>query len=303
MSSDSKILTESGTNEAEFLRFSVGTQLYGINVAKVRQVLLFDRTQLVELPGTPAAVLGSFRFRDRPIPIIDLKSYLRKDAEPSSPRPLLLVTEFNQCVVGFVVDAVDSIMRCNWQQFVPLEHGSYGSHEPTVIGTIMTKTEMIPVLDVEILLSMLVPHANIETRADQVTPTADISRASVKVLYCEDSTIVQKTLMRYLAAAGVNHVTLCTTGREGLDVLSLNQEQFDIIISDIEMPVMDGLTFCRELRKLPHCATTPVIFFSSTVTPEMKLKCLDVGGTSAVSKPEIEQIVHAIDDYVVNKSK
>lgn len=301
--SKSKILLESGTNEVEFLRFYISEQLYAVNVAKVRQVIVYDEKNIVPLPGTPASVAGTLRFRDRPIPVVDLCIYLNmKENIRTSPR-LTMVCEFNQVVVAFVVDGVDNIMRCKWTDYVPLENASYASNQQTVIGTIITKTEMIPVLDVELLLCTLIPEHNVDSQIESFVPPHNDNLKSLRIVHCEDSSLVQRAMAKFLSAAGVTQVKTFLSGKEGLEYLkNAGAGEVDILITDIEMPQMDGLTLCKELRQLPQYKQLPVLFFSSTITEEMKIKCKNVGGSGAFSKPEMANIVARLCEFVSNNS-
>ena len=300
-SSDKGILLEAGTNEVEFLRFGILGQIFGINVAKVRQVMVYYPDQVVQIPGTPHEITGQFCFRGNPIPVIDLTMYLKKQI-PDSDRRLLLVCEFNLTTVGFVVDSVDRILRCSWGSFKPLEQSQFGSANVSIVGTVMTADEMIPVVDVELVLAELIPSAGMESKelSEKQKHSTLIDRKDVSLVYCEDSSIVQRVLLKTLQSAGFEKIRMFPNGADAMEHLRAHpREPIDIFISDIEMPKMDGLTFCRELRGLASYQKTPFVFFSSTVSEEMKRKCKLVGGDRAYSKPEIDGIVGAIDELIV----
>ncbi len=305
--SDNKgILLEAGTNEVEFLRFGILGQVFGINVAKVRQVMVFAPEQVVEIPGTPEQISGQFCFRGNPIPVIDLTLYLKKRIDSENKQRLLLVCEFNLTTVAFIVDSVDRILRCSWSAFRPLEHSQFGQSNTSIVGTVLYNDEMIPVVDVELVLAELIPSAGMEgkelTEAQRVSTTID--RKDVSVVYCEDSHIVQKVLLKTLQNAGFKKIKMFPSGSDALDHIKAHPEEtIDIIISDIEMPKMDGLTFCKQLRGVEMHKKTPFIFFSSTVSEEMKRKCHLVGGDKAFSKPEIGNIVEAIDSLIDDKNR
>ncbi len=295
------ILLEVGTNEVEFLRFGLGEQTFGINVTKIRQVLVYRPETIVEIPGTPETIRGQYCFRGDPIPVIDLALYLKKNVLVDRSRRLLLVCEFSLTKVGFVVDSVDRILRCSWDSFRPLEHSNFAGSSSSIVGTVLLQNEMIPIIDVELALAELIPSAGIEltelSEEDKVSTVLD--RASVQIVSCEDSSIVQKALSNVLASAGFSKVKMFASALDALTyVKKTPQSPPDIIISDIEMPRMDGLTFCRELRKLGAFQGVPFVFFSSTITEEMRRKCDQVGGNAALSKPEIAKIVKTIDELV-----
>lgn len=298
------ILLEVGTNEVEFLRFGLGKQIFGINVAKVRQVLVYQENSVVEIPGTPESIRGTFCFRGYPIAVIDLDIYFNRPIPDLGAPRLLLVCEFNQTTVGFIVDSVDRIMRCSWSQFSPLAQNQMGTSDSTVVGTIIQGDEMIAILDVEAVLAKIIPSVSIEAHINEPPPTPahNIDRSKYSIVYCEDSTVVQKVLLKSLTAAGFKKIKLFTNGAEGYEYLkSEESNSTDIVISDIEMPQMDGLSLCKAIRGLVHHQSTPFVFFSSTVSDEMKRKCEQVGGNASFSKPEVSQLVEAIDSILFTK--
>lgn len=290
-----KILLESGTNEVEFLRFGMSGQLYGVNVAKVRQVIVFEPAKLCALPDLPEYILGNLNCRGECIPIVDLpKLFKMKPTEQLTPR-LLLILEFNRTVIGFVVDTVDRIIRSSWKDFVPAEHQLALVKSSAVVGTLMNGEEMTPILDVEALLGELLPSASMESQLE--LDSSDLTKATqqLRILICEDSAVVRKVLISTLSKAGYNDIVTFGTGLHGFEYLSATPKpEVDVIISDIEMPMMDGLTLCRQVRQMNDWRSTPFFFFSSTVSPEMREKCRSVGGTEAFAKPEIIRLVDVL---------
>jgi two-component system chemotaxis response regulator CheV len=295
------VLLEVGTNEVEFLRFSLAGQVFGINVSKIRQVMVFQPEQVVPIPGTPDVVLGQYSYRGDPIPVIDLSKHLKKNCEDRGGRRLFLVCEFSLTKVAFVVDGVDRIVRCSWESFKPLEQTTFGQSSASIVGTIFIKDEMVPVVDIEAVLTELIPSSGIEgvVLTDEDKNAGKLDKSSVSIVYADDSPIVRKALLGYLNQAGFERVKTFNNGHEALTyMLQEGRAPVDLVISDIEMPRMDGLTFCKNLKAAPACSKIPLIFFSSTVTDEMQRKCKQVGGDRAYSKPEIKKIVRAISELL-----
>lgn len=293
------ILLEVGTNEVEFLLFRLGTLHYGINVGKVCQITLFDESKVVPLPHSPKDLLGVMKFRERTISLIDLKSYLGVSSASTSAHRLLLVAEFNQRTIGFVIDAVERIERCTWKQFVPVTDTIAGASTNCVVGTVTLGETIIMILDLETIMSTIDPSMSIDAYADQITKNTDYARSKVSILHCEDSAVVQKTLLKTLETAGFRKFYTFPTGAEGLAFLNQpNAPKVDIILSDIEMPKMDGLTFCKNVRDNPLYKDLPFVFFSSMINEQMEQKCKGVGGDACFSKPQIHMIVDAIENLV-----
>lgn len=290
------ILLESGTNEVEFLRFGCAGQSYGINVAKVSQILLFKPELLTKVPMRPRSMLGTVDYRGRSIPVIDLAEYLELPLPDQDKQRLLLVTQFNQHVTGFVVDNVDGIVRCSWTEFVPLEDQVFGDGGSNVVGTVTVADVLMLILDVEVILGTLIPTSSISQYSDKVAKSASLDRSKIRVLYCEDSPTVQKILIKTLREAGFEKIEVFPNGAEGYErIKSIGANGVDIILSDIEMPRMDGLALCKAVRELSDFKSTPFVFFSSMVDDQMKRKCEQVGGQAAFAKPEVQLIVDCID--------
>ena len=174
-----------------------------------------------------------------------------------------------------------------------------GSASPYVVGTINLKAEIVVLLDVENIMATINPQMSLEFYQDEIISPTTLDRSKVSIVSCEDSMVVQKVLLKTLEAAGYRRIKAFSTGAEGLEYLKDNsRENVDIILSDIEMPQMDGLTLCRNIRTLDHLKDVPFLFFSSMINEQMANKCLSVGGNGSFSKPEIHLIVSAIDNLV-----
>lgn len=290
------ILLESGTNEVEFMRFGLGSTNYGVNVAKVRQAIVYDRSKLSCVPGAPRGVEGNYLYRGECIPIISLRAYVGLGEYKGDTPELLLICEFNQCVIGFVVDSIRDIMRCSWNCLVPSHIESDSLGHAVLTGNIVFKDEITPILDVEAVLAQLIPSSGISRDEKTLRIEEKPSNKTKKIVYCEDSSIVQKVLLKALNELGFSNIHAFSSGAEGLNYLKdVNPGDIDLIISDIEMPKMDGLTLCKEVRTQDHLKKVPFVFFSSTVTDEMRRKCEQVGGNGAFSKPEIAALAEFID--------
>lgn len=298
------ILLEVGTNEVEFLLLRLGTQQYGVNVSKVCQIMIFDRAKITPLPKQRPEFVGLMTFRDQSISVIDMRMHLNvKPVEHEGNTELILVTEFNRRITGFVIDAVDRIERCTWKQFEPITETVCDKDQSSVVGTVTLKDGIVIILDLETIMSTIDPAMSIEQYKDQIAD-AKIDRSKVSIAYCEDSALVQKLLVSSLTAAGFKNIQTFNTGADGFSYFQNNPaESIDIILSDIEMPRMDGLTLCKETKSLPGYDKIPFVFFSSTINEQMQVKCRSVGGAACFSKPEIHHMVDAIEELLAQKGK
>jgi two-component system chemotaxis response regulator CheV len=296
------ILLEAGTNEVEFLIISLGEQRYGINVSKVCQIMVFDPKQVSEMPNQVEEILGIIIFREQAISVIDLSINLKRRNDVQLTQRLLIIAEFNERRTGFIVDGVDRIERVSWSDFEPITGTTCNGQTTSVVGTVRRNEGLIIILDLESIVGSLDPSMSIEFHAKDIA-TANIARDTVRVLHCEDSIVIQKLVYQVLTNAGFSKIEQVANGLQALESLNKNgRGSVDIILSDIEMPSMDGLTMCRTLREDPRYKELPVVFFSSMINEQMAAKCLSVGGNAAYSKPQINMIVSVIED-LINKER
>lgn len=293
------ILLESGTNEVEFLEFMVAGQHFGVNVAKVSQSLVLKNMQLIKLPGGSPHVLGTVYFRHRPISVISMRSLLGIEQDDTQNRDsqLLLVMEFNQHINGFVIDHVLGIRRVTWENFVPLNQAGQEQEVSSVTGTISVEDRLILVLEMEQLISKVDPSLAFSSTTDYAQHFR-LGREEINIVYAEDSSLVRNFTLNKLEEAGFKKFTSFPTGAKALDyVMSVQGEGVDVILSDIEMPEMDGLTFCRRIKTDSRTQAIPFVFYSSMINSQMSAKCLGVGGSASFSKPEIHEVFLAIEEF------
>lgn len=292
---------ELGNNESEFLILSVAGQLFGVNVSKVLNISIWNEELLTKLPGSDGVMLGSIMFRDEHISAIDLSRYMDRMREPSErgSKRLVMATHFNGKTLGFIIDAVEGIERVSWKDFVPFNATFEGAMSSKINGTLTINDKIILIPDLEGIAGELDPSISIDSFEEMVEAQEIEASKMPRILYCEDSKIVQKVTLQSLQKAGFKDVTVCLTGKEGFELIKKREgtgEQFELIISDIEMPEMDGLTLCRETRRLSSMNSVPFVFFSSLINDQMKEECKRVGGDGAHSKPEIHNMVLAIKE-------
>lgn len=296
-----EILLSSGTNEVEFLLLKLGNQRYGINVSKVCTIQVFERDKVFPMPNQLKEVIGVCIFRDKTISIIDLALCVAANSDSESKRRLLVVAEFNKRITGFVVDEVDRIERFSWTQFEPISETTCNNDVSSVLGTVKVNNELIIILDLETVVAKLNPTMSIEHYEPNIEKSI-VDRNSLKIAHIDDSVMIQKFLAKALDSAGFSSLKQFNNGEDAVKFLSSNKD-VDLIICDIEMPRMDGLSFCKNIRKNPDFEKVPIIFFSSLITEQMAVKCKNVGGTASFSKPQVDELVKEIDRYVEPASK
>lgn len=313
-----EILLESGTNELEIAEFSVEGQSYGINVAKIRELIEYDPSRVNRMIGSPPSVLGTYNHRDKPVPLVSLHLFLGHDFSKLARYPILIITEFNLSFYAFLVDHVIDIHRISWADY-SASHSYIQKYSNCVNGTFSINGREILMLDYESITNQIFDLATFESAdvsrggKDSVKPEGSAEQRPLRLLVIEDSRSIQVFLKASLSAAGIENVELCDNGQLGLARLmeirdqacSHNRpvtESVDLIISDIEMPVMDGLTFCLKVKKDPELAKLPVIMFSSMINDEMMRKCMAVGASACISKPQIGILVDKVRELCQGKT-
>jgi len=304
-----EILLESGTNEMELLTFMLGDQLFGLNVVKVQSIMQFDSSLVSKIPEAPAALLGMMLHRDRTIPLVDLSTALNMQNTIESEREIVIVTEFNNVVSGFKVDGVNQINRLSWKAFTPI--GDFiGRSSEGIIGSVnLDETEAL-VVDLEYILAKIIPSMAIKEPTDETLETKDRqSRGNIRIVFAEDSKTIRNSLVRILKNSGFSNVKAFNNGKDAYNALSAINEssrQDDLphaIISDIEMPKMDGLTFCKKLKKDLGLKQIPFIIFSSLINEQMVRKCKSVGADSYITKPETNKLMSMLDEICLQTGR
>lgn len=239
-----------GHNRLELLMFFLGgAQRYGINVFKVHEVI--QRPPLTRIPNAPAVVRGMATLRGKTIPVLDLGMALGQPPIGSDEVGIVIVTEYNRTVQGFLVRAVDRIVNINWEKVVPPPDGAGDDHFLTAIAHV--ENEMVEMIDVEKVLSN-VSGAEIQISETTVNSMVTTHPAQHVVLAVDDSSVARGQMKRTLDRVGVQTV-VARDGKEAYDLLNSWVEKKDpilnqllMVISDIEMPEMDGYTLTSKIR-------------------------------------------------------
>ncbi len=303
---DQKILLQSGTNEMELLVFMMGGELFAVNVAKVQAILQYDDAAVTPLPRAPEAILGMLFYRGHAIPLIDLARTLEASGEPADPRQIVIVMEFNHFVSAYRVDGVQGIERLTWKRFVPISDVAR-SAAGIISGSVHLGGREVLVVDMECILALYVPDLAFREAEDAQEPPPGHRRSDVRLVFVEDSLTIRKKTLQSLTKAGYRNIEVFPDGRRAYDWLVGRAEADppgetpDVIISDIEMPRMDGLTLCRRIREKEPLESVPFIVFSSLINPLMIRKCRAVGADHCVTKPETDRLIAMLDEVVLHR--
>jgi two-component system chemotaxis response regulator CheV len=299
---DTNILLESGTNELEVLEFSLGNNHYGINVAKIKEILSYQ--PVTPIPNAHPSVEGIFMPRDLMITVINLYSCLGREGSPE--RGLFIITNFNKLNIAFHVDDVVGIHRVSWEDIIKPDSTINAEDSGVSTGVIKLDDKLVVILDFEKIVSDISPETGLKvTDLDDYTPR---DRSDSPILIAEDSPLLSKLITDCLKKAGYTKLIVNANGQEAWDKLCQFKKEGNVkdrvhcIITDIEMPIMDGHRLTKLAKEDDQIKDIPLIIFSSLVNEEMKRKGEKLGADAQLTKPEIGNLVEAID-RLIDKSK
>jgi two-component system, chemotaxis family, chemotaxis protein CheV len=294
------VLLESGTNELEIVEFNIANNKFGINVIKVREII--NPIPVVSIPHSHQNIEGIIEIRGEILPVINMAKVL---GYPESAQPTFdkyIVTEFNKQKVVFHVHGVDKIHRISWGD-IEKPTNLYQNIDSQIIGVIRKENEMILLLDFEKIVVDINPATGINN--DRLKHVEKRDRSKFKIVVAEDSALLRKLLSDTLTEAGFQKIDFFENGKDALNYLehSIKEEgdlnkTIDLLITDIEMPMMDGLTLTKQVKDHPLFSKLPVVIFSSLITDDLRHKGQNVGADAQVSKPEIGELIKVIDQLV-----
>ncbi len=293
---DTNILLENGTNELEVLEFQLGTNHYGINVAKIREILSYQ--PVTPIPNAHPCIEGIFMPRDSMITVINLRASL--GLEPMESEGLFIITNFNSLNVAFHVDEVCGIHRVSWGDIIRPDNTINGEDYGISTGVIKLEGRLVVILDFEKIVTDISPETGLRMSVLDEIET-NTSRADTPILIAEDSPLLSKLITNCLKDAGYTHQILASNGQEAWDTIqSLYEEgtldqKIHCVITDIEMPIMDGHRLTKLIKDDENLRHLPVVIFSSLVNDEMRRKGEALGADAQLTKPEIGILVESID--------
>ena len=291
---------KSGSGELEIIEFVVNNIHYAINIVKVKEVIEVKQEAITKIPDTKPEVAGVVVCRNEILPLVDLKYVLFKD-HLDSIGSKGIICEFNQLKVVFCIDNIVAVKRIKWSDIIKPENLI---ESQLSIGNILLDDRVIIMLDFEKIVTDINPNTGISE--DRLINVEYKDRSGIKLVLADDSPMIRRLLKDTLLKSGFTKLNIFNDGQEALNYLtSLKaakgerfKENVDLLITDIEMPQMDGLALTKQIKDDPILNQLPVIIFSSLITPALKHKGEIVGADAQLSKPEIEELVGVIDEFL-----
>ncbi|MGE6123617.1 chemotaxis protein CheV [Aeromonas rivipollensis] len=284
-----------GQNRLELLLFRLnGRQRFGINVFKVREVL--QCPPLTVMPKLNSCIRGVAHIRGQTISVIDLSMAMGKRPIQDISKCFIIISEYNRSVQGFLVHSVERIINMNWESILPPPKGAGRINYMTAVTEV--DGELVEILDVERILNEISPVST-EVSTELVEASVERNPHGRPVLVADDSSVARKQVQRALEAIGVQCV-LAKDGREALNMLleMAKQgpilDQIALVISDIEMPEMDGYTFTAEIRNNPNLKDLHVILHTSLSGVFNQAMVQKVGANNFIAKFQPDELAKAV---------
>ena len=286
-----------GNNKFEMLLFRLGEapgtdrrELFGINVFKVREILVMPT--ITAMANAPANVLGIANIRGQIIPVIDLPAVV--GCVPKRGLNILLVTEYARTTQAFAVEEVDEIVRLDWSDVLAADGN--GGNLVTSIAKLdgdAEKSRLVQVLDVEQILRNVLPASQEDITPQSVGPAVNLPKGAI-ILAADDSPVARMMIEQGLKAMGAPYI-MTKTGQEAWDRLQAieaeahsegktAQDKVALVLTDLEMPVMDGFTLTRNIKQDQRFRSIPVVIHSSLTGTANEAHVKSVGADAYVAK-------------------
>lgn len=299
---DTNILLENGTNELEVLEFMLEGRHYGINVAKIREIISYQ--EATPVPNSHPSIEGIFMPRDTMITAINLRNclQLREYEESEKASSLFIITNFNKLDIAFHVDSVLGIHRVSWNNIIKPGNTVSTSEDGVSTGIIKIDGRLIIILDFEKIITDINPETGL--KMSEIEALGERSPRETPILIAEDSPLLNKLIVNSLKQAGYTNLIHTENGKQAYDVIQqckadgTLKDHVRCIITDIEMPEMDGHRLTKLVKEDEATKDIPIVIFSSLVNEEMKRKGDALGADAQLSKPEIGNLVHIVDELV-----
>ena len=295
-----KILLESGTNEIEVMKFTVQGEFYGINVAKVQEIIMSSKVQ--PMPHAHPSVEGIFKPRDTLITVINLSHYLSGEMAEKTPRDLFIITNFNRMTVAFRVQSIEGISRISWKAIQKPDKTLANGVESITTGIAQCEDQLVSILDFEKIVAEISPETTIQVSEVESLGVRPINNSPIMVV--EDSVLLRRMIDDSLERAGFTQISNFNSGQEAWNYLrSISEDpalyqKVNLIITDIEMPEMDGHRLTKLVKEHPNLKKLPVVIFSSLIDEQMRKKGEELGADEQLAKPEIGKLITILDDLL-----
>ena len=297
-------INEGGQETLQLMEFIVAGGHFGINVAKVDEIMKYSQYPITPMPNSNPFVEGIFRPRTDTMTVINLAAYMGLPPSQDEERDILIITKLNNVKTAFHVHGVEAINKVEMTAIEKPDATIYGGEEGMSTGIAKHGDKLITIIDFEKILIDISP--NLGFSPDDVNKLGNRSRSLKPILISEDSPLLERLIVGSLEKAGYVNITCTANGQEAWSLLESFkksdgplEEYVCAVITDIEMPLMDGHRLLRLIKDDSVLKKLPVIVFSSLITDDMRATGTALGAVGNVSKPEIANLVNILDAHIL----
>ncbi|MDL2307065.1 chemotaxis protein [Desulfovibrio sp. OttesenSCG-928-C06] len=314
--SENNLLLNAASNELEVIEFYITEILedgshyssyFGMNVAKVLEIIRLPES-ITSMPGNhhPAA-LGTFNLRGRVMPLVDLGMWLGKKQEDATDRKVI-VSEFSDVVTAFIVSGVTNIHRISWAQVEPPGKYLQSFSHDSINGVVRFNERIVFLLDMEMIIASMNPSLSMESQLNLDASARTDTGKGHKVLIADDSSSIRKVILHVLEQGGYEVTQACSGSEawaqleqwrvEARDSGKSIRDFVELVVSDIEMPEMDGHALTRRIKTDPDFKQLPVVLFSSLISDVVRQAGAKAGADDQVSKPDLPGLAQRVKDWI-----
>ena len=299
--SKTEILLESGTNELEFIEFRIADTWYGLNVAKIKEIIMMADS--VSPVNMHPSVVGIFDHRGDVIPLIDLSIWLDRHYNAGDEKNKILICELNNTKFGFVVHHVSRIKRIRWNE-LESPQTIIASSNAAITGVVKDENRLILMLDIERIVNDIEPASALNS--DEVPNTMGVDRQNKIIYFADDSLLIRNTLRKTFTRSGYDNHMVYKDGaglwqkmqeikKEIIEKGSDYRNFISAVVTDIEMPQIDGMNLIKRIREDKTFGDLPIVVFSSISDAQNQLKTEKLGASAHVAKPNVRRLVETLD--------
>jgi two-component system chemotaxis response regulator CheV len=290
-----------GDNRLQALLFGLGTnQLFGINIFKVKEVL--HKPKINKMIKSNPLVLGVSIIRNQTIPVIDIKAAIGMKSFDNNSNKLIILVEYSKTTLAFLVDSVDVIVNMSWEDVEQVPKSSGVNHYLTAVAK--HKDKMISILDVEKILDQIIPNKTTSVSQRIIDGIPKNNDKPSKIMVVDDSSVATNQIQKCLSSAGLE--TECfSDGKKALkhllelvDIGVNPSERYAMVVSDIEMPIMDGYTLTSEIKSNSNIKDLPIILHTSLSGVFNEALVKKVGANKFVSKFSPDELGNAVLEQI-----
>ena len=294
------------TSSLELMEFTMAGDSFGINVAKVTEIM--RATKITPMTMSHPCIDGVFKPRDKLVTIINLPRYMALRESENPEHDMFMLTNFDNVSAAFLVHTVEGMHRISWNKVERPSSIIYGSNDSVITGTTKIGNKIITIIDFEKVLYDINPETGLQiSEVQRMGERVEISKPIVVV---EDSVFLRRMLLESLEVAGYSNITSFDNGQDAWDYLvkcrseclaniTPIEKKVSIIITDIEMPRMDGHHLTKLVKSDDVLTKIPVIVFSSLIDDAQKQQGERLGVNAHLSKPQIGKLVSTLDEWIL----